>query len=68
MKPLRILIAALATTLSLQALPVAAHGTEKDNDVSVIFHTDPNDRPIAGKISTLYFFVTDKDKAYTDER
>jgi hypothetical protein len=66
MKLLRLLCAVAAASITLQAVPTFAHGTKKDNDVSVYIHIDPNDRPVAGKTSTIYFFITDKDNKYTD--
>ena len=66
MKLLRLIFAVAAASLTLQVVPALAHGTKKDNDISVYIHIDPNDKPVAGKTSTIYFFVTDKDNKYTD--
>jgi hypothetical protein len=68
MNQIKIIAAIFIATLGLQALPAYAHGTEKDNDISVIYHIDPNDKAVAGKPSTVYFFVTDKDNQYDDSK
>lgn len=68
MNRLRIFITIALAAVSLGSIPVYAHGTEKDNDISVIYHIDPNDKAVAGKASTIYFFVTDKDNQYDDSK
>ena len=68
MNQFKIIVALFIATLGLQALPAYAHSTEKDSDISVIYHIDPNDKAIAGKISTVYFFITDKDNNYDDSK
>ncbi len=42
------------------AFPVQAHVLKTDNSVGAVIHIDPEDDPIAGEVSNIYFEFKDK--------
>lgn len=63
----RILLATVAilTVTAVGAKTVYAHELQSEGAIHVIMHLDPDDNPIAGKQSTLVFYVFDKQENFS---
>lgn len=44
-----------------------AHETEADNGISAVMHLDPQDTPVAGEVSTIYFDLKDSSNKFNLE-
>lgn len=60
----------LLTGVLLLSLPFvsSAHVLKHDSSVGAIMHISPDDDPIIGQISTVYFDIKDKDNKFTPEK
>ncbi|MFI5157626.1 MAG: hypothetical protein ACHQF4_02105 [Sphingobacteriales bacterium] len=60
----KIIVVLPVIALVLFGLTVSAHTLKIDGDIGVILHTDPDDDPIAGQPTGLYFEITDRTKKF----
>lgn len=49
------------------AFPVSAHVLKTDGNIGAVVHIDPEDDPVVGQETTIYFDIKDKDGKFSSE-
>ncbi len=67
MKKLSIISSIFVLIFFVQTTPVSAHFLATDGNIGAILHVDPDDDPIAGSPSTIFFEFKDKTNAFNPQ-
>lgn len=59
-----VIVAAVVGSIFLMAYPASAHLFQKDGDVKVVIHVDPDHQPVAGERSAIFFYLQGQSGAF----
>ena len=48
----------------LPVLPMHAHMSQEEDEITIVMHAEPDDRPLANQETTLHFQIDDPSKEF----